>query len=106
MVLVSAGYDAHWRDTISNMNVTTTGFARIAKIIKSISDTYCPGRLVFTLEGGYHRAALAYSVMGTFEIMLGNNEISDAMGNPPLSYSPKDFNGFVKMIRNIHKLKD
>lgn len=106
LVLVSAGYDAHWRDPIANMNVTTTGFARIVKTIKSVADACCPGKLVFALEGGYHRAALAYSVMGTFEIMLGNNEISDAMGTPPRSYSPKDFANFVKMIRDIHKLKD
>ncbi|MCX6004390.1 MAG: histone deacetylase [Chloroflexi bacterium] len=106
LVLVSAGYDAHWTDTISNMNVTTTGFARLVKLIKSISDTYCPEKLVFTLEGGYNRSALAYSVMGTFEIMQGNNEILDAMGNPPLAYSPKDFDSFIKIIRDIHKLKN
>ncbi len=105
LVLVSAGYDSHWQDTISNMNVTTTGFARMAKIIKSISDNYCRDRLVFTLEGGYNRAALAYSVAATFELMMGNNEILDPLGSPPIAYSPAEFDGFIKMIRNIHKIK-
>jgi acetoin utilization deacetylase AcuC-like enzyme len=106
LVLVSAGYDAHWQDTISNMNVTTMGYARMAKIIKAISDQICPDRLVFTLEGGYNRMALAYSVTATIELMLGRTEIFDPLGAPPMEYSPRDFDGFVKHIRSIHKLKD
>lgn len=106
LIMVSAGYDAHWQDSISNMNVTTMGYARMAKIIKSISDEVCPGRLVFTLEGGYNRMALAYSVTATFELMLGSTEVRDPLGAPPMEYSPRDFDGFIKHIRSIHKLQD
>ena len=106
LMLVSAGYDAHWQDTISNMNVTTMGFARMAKTIKAISDELCPNRLVYTLEGGYNRMALAYSVAATFELLLGHQEVADPLGAPPMAYSPREFDGFIKTIRNIHKLKD
>jgi acetoin utilization deacetylase AcuC-like enzyme len=106
LMLVSAGYDAHWQDTISNMNVSTLGFARMARVIKAISDEICPNRLVYTLEGGYHRAALAYSVAATFEILLGNAEVLDPLGTPPMAYAPQDFDGFLKMIRRIHKIVD
>jgi acetoin utilization deacetylase AcuC-like enzyme len=106
LILVSAGYDAHWQDTISNMNVTTMGYARMTKIIKAISDEICTNRLVFTLEGGYNRLALGYSVAATFELLLGNQEVADPLGAPPMAYSPKEFDGFVKAIRNIQKLKD
>jgi len=106
LILVSAGYDAHWQDNISNMNVTTMGYARMAKIIKTISDELCPNRLVFTLEGGYNRLALGYSVAATFEVLLGNQEVADPLGAPPMAYSPREFDGFVKSIRNIQKLKE
>ncbi|MBN1374709.1 MAG: histone deacetylase [Dehalococcoidia bacterium] len=106
LIMVSAGYDAHWQDPISNMNLTTMGFARMAKIIKAISDEICPNRLVYTLEGGYNRAALGYSVAATFELLLGHQEIADPLGAPPMNYSPSDFNDFIKSIRNIHKLKN
>jgi acetoin utilization deacetylase AcuC-like enzyme len=104
LMMVSAGYDAHWKDTISNINLTTTGYARIAKIIRSIADECCDGRMVYTLEGGYHRAALAYSVAATFEVLLRHDEIVDPFGEPPATYSPPDFDGYIKMLRNIHKL--
>ena len=78
------------------MNVTTMGYARMAKIIKAITDEVCPDRLVYTLEGGYNRMALAYSVAATFELMLGAPEVRDPLGAPPMAYSPKDFDGFIK----------
>ncbi len=105
LVLVSAGYDAHWKDNISNINLTTTGFARLAKIIKGISDECCPGRLVFTLEGGYNRPALAYSVAATFEVLLGHNEVIDPFGEPPMFYTSADMDNFIKMVRRIHQLE-
>ena len=104
LVLVSAGYDAHWQDTISNMTLTTMGFARMTKIIKSITDEFCRGRLAFTLEGGYNRLALAYSVAATLELLMGHGEVYDPLGPPPMSYSPRDFGDFVSRIRSIHKL--
>ncbi len=106
LILVSAGYDAHWQDTISNINLTTTGFARMAKVIREISDETCPNRLVYTLEGGYNRRALGFSVAGTFEVLLRNDEVVDPFGQPPMSYTPGDFDDYIKMIRKIHKLED
>lgn len=106
LVLISAGYDAHWQDTISNMTLTTMGFARMTKIIKTISDQFCRSRLVFSLEGGYNHTALAYSVTATIELLMGHAEVYDPLGPPPMSYSPRDFGDFVKSIRNIHKIQD
>jgi acetoin utilization deacetylase AcuC-like enzyme len=105
LVLVSAGYDPHWQDTISSIMLTTTGFARLAKVIRTFSQEVCEGRMVFTLEGGYNRSALAYSVAATFEIMLGTDEIYDPLGSPPVSYSPVDFAEYIQHIQSIHKLK-
>jgi acetoin utilization deacetylase AcuC-like enzyme len=82
------------------------GFARMTKIIKTISDEFCPGRLIFTLEGGYNRTALAYSVTATLEVLLGHSEAYDPLGPAPMSYSPRDFGDFVNLIRSIHKLQD
>ncbi|MGA2367842.1 MAG: histone deacetylase [Dehalococcoidia bacterium] len=106
LVLVSAGYDAHWKDNISNINLTTTGFARLAKIIKGISDKCCPNRLAFTLEGGYDRATLAYSVAATFEVLMGHNEVIDPFGEPPMIFTSGELDNLIKMVRHIHRLQD
>jgi len=76
----------------------------MTKIIKAITDEFCRGRLVFTLEGGYNRLALAYSVTATLELLMGHGEVYDPLGPPPMSYSPRDFGDFVSRIRSIHKL--
>ena len=104
LILVSAGYDAHWQDSISSMNVSIMGYARMSRIIKAISDEVCPNRLVFTLEGGYNRTALAYSVTATLELLLGHTEVFDPIGPPPGVCSPDDFDSFIKHIRDIHRL--
>ena len=104
LIMISAGYDAHWMDSISNINLTTTGYARIMKVIRSIADDCCGGRIVCTLEGGYHRAALGYSVAATFEMLLRNDEIADPFGKPPATYTPREFDGYVNMLKSIHKI--
>ena len=67
LILVSAGYDAHWSDNLAMMDVSVTGFARMAEIIRNLADELCPGHLVFALEGGYPPEVLAASVKATFD---------------------------------------
>ncbi len=61
-VFVSAGFDAHEDDTLGSMKVTTSGFAKLSRIVNDIADKCCHGRLVSVLEGGYNLSALAMSV--------------------------------------------
>ena len=61
-VLVSAGFDAHEDDPLGQMSVTPEGFASLTRVVKSIADQCCGGRLVSVLEGGYHLEGLAASV--------------------------------------------
>jgi len=61
-VLISAGFDAHEKDLLGGMKVTTQGFAELTQIVKEIALNCCEGRLVSVLEGGYHLQALADSV--------------------------------------------
>jgi acetoin utilization deacetylase AcuC-like enzyme len=53
VILVSCGFDAHEDDDMSNMQVSTQGFTWIMEQILSLADTYCSGRLISVLEGGY-----------------------------------------------------
>ncbi|HID94723.1 MAG TPA: histone deacetylase [Candidatus Latescibacteria bacterium] len=61
-VLISAGFDAHKDDPLSNMFVSEKGFAQMTAFVKGIAEGYCDGRLVSVLEGGYNLPALANSV--------------------------------------------
>ncbi len=85
LILVSAGYDAHWDDPLAYMMLSVGGYAAIARALKELSEELCDGRLVFTLEGGYHLEALGYSVLNTFAVLLGDEgwKLMDPLGPSP-----------------------
>jgi len=104
LVLVSAGYDLHWADGIAQMQVSVAGFARMVSIIKGLADELCSGHLVFTLEGGYNLSALADSVKATFDVLLGNTEIKDPLGQSPRRFETPNIAPLIKAIKEIHDL--
>jgi acetoin utilization deacetylase AcuC-like enzyme len=59
LLLVSAGFDAHERDPLAGMRVTTDGFAGVTARLLLAADAVCEGRTVFVTEGGYDTHALA-----------------------------------------------
>lgn len=105
LVLVSAGYDAHWADTIASMRLSTSGFARLVEIIKVLANTLCQGNLVFTLEGGYHHQALSSSIAASLNMLLGNKEFSDPLGKQELDVRPANLDNIIKTIKDKHQLK-
>jgi len=104
LIMVSAGYDAHWIDNISLMNVSVSGFARIIEIIKVLADTLCQGNLVLTLEGGYHMEALSASVVATFNTLLGKSNIEDPFGKRKHQLNQIDIYTFIETIKDKHRI--
>ena len=60
-ILVSAGFDCHWRDPLGEMQVTESGFAQMMRRIKRLAAECCGGKIVAALEGGYNLEAIANS---------------------------------------------
>jgi len=71
LILVSAGYDAHWSDPLATLQVTLGTYRFISESLLTLSRELCPGRLVLTLEGGYDLDVLAHGVATTFAALLG-----------------------------------
>ncbi|MEM7227983.1 MAG: histone deacetylase [Planctomycetota bacterium] len=69
LILVSAGFDAHERDPLGSMSVTTAGFARLCARVRALADAQCHGRLALVLEGGYDIAATAASVIACLDVL-------------------------------------
>jgi acetoin utilization deacetylase AcuC-like enzyme len=64
----------------------------------------CAGRIVFSLEGGYNLTALSASVRATFEVLLGNSDIEDKLGQLPFEVKSPDINPLLQKIKKIHNL--
>ncbi|MBI2854390.1 MAG: histone deacetylase [Chloroflexi bacterium] len=103
-ILVSAGYDAHWADDISAMQLTTSGYVNMVRTIKQLADEHCEGRLVFTLEGGYNLVALSSSVRATLQVVLGDTDIHDPLGKPKGRYKQPDISGLLNELKRIYHL--
>ncbi len=103
LILVSAGYDSHWADQISSMQLSVTGFAQIARILNQLASELCEGRLVFTLEGGYHLSALSQSIKATLEVLLGKPEIDDPLGRPVGRRAP-NITPLIQAVKKLHQL--
>jgi acetoin utilization deacetylase AcuC-like enzyme len=61
-VIISAGFDAHIRDPLANLNLVEEDFAWATKKIMDLADRCADGRVVSLLEGGYDLEGLANSV--------------------------------------------
>jgi acetoin utilization deacetylase AcuC-like enzyme len=108
LVIVSAGYDAHWRNSRYVQGIrerlTVRGLAALSQSLCEIADAHCPGRLVGILEGGYDLEALAYGVLGTLRVWLGDIEVDDPIGPPPTSAKEPDITTLLEQVKRVHGL--
>jgi acetoin utilization deacetylase AcuC-like enzyme len=61
LVIISAGFDAHMRDPLANLNLVEPDFAWATQQLMEIADRCAHGRVVSVLEGGYDLDGLARS---------------------------------------------
>jgi acetoin utilization deacetylase AcuC-like enzyme len=61
LIVISAGFDAHMRDPLANLNLVEADFAWATQKIMDVADQCAGGRVVSLLEGGYDLEALANS---------------------------------------------
>jgi acetoin utilization deacetylase AcuC-like enzyme len=62
IVVISAGFDAHTRDPLANLNLVEADYTWVTKKLMEIADVSAKGRVVALLEGGYDLQGLARSV--------------------------------------------
>lgn len=106
LLLVSAGYDAHWDDPLAYMEWSVAGYAGIARQLKDLAAELpsASGKIVFTLEGGYHLTALAYAVLNTFGVLLDDDwQVVDPLGPSPHAERPVD--DILACVKQVHGLR-
>jgi acetoin utilization deacetylase AcuC-like enzyme len=61
LIVISAGFDAHMRDPLANLNLLESDFEWGTRKLMEVADKYAQGRVVSVLEGGYDLQGLANS---------------------------------------------
>jgi acetoin utilization deacetylase AcuC-like enzyme len=69
LLLVSAGYDAHERDPLGGMRVTTDGLTALVTLLDDAAGRLCSRRLALVTEGGYHLEALRDCLEATIRVL-------------------------------------
>jgi acetoin utilization deacetylase AcuC-like enzyme len=70
VIIVSAGFDAHSADDMSDVKLSTEGFSWIMEMIFQTADRYAGGRLISVLEGGYAIDVLPELIRNHVQILL------------------------------------
>lgn len=71
VVLLSAGFDAHTDDDMSNLNLSSEGYSWIMQRLVDLAEEHAGGRLISILEGGYALKRLPELIRNHLEILLG-----------------------------------
>jgi acetoin utilization deacetylase AcuC-like enzyme len=70
LLIISAGFDAHTRDPLANINLTEADFVWVTQQLMDVADQCAGGRVVSLLEGGYDLRALGNSVAGHVQALM------------------------------------
>lgn len=104
VVVLSAGFDAHWQDPLGELRLCTADFSDLTLEVQEIADRYCDGRLVAVQEGGYNLDAIAQCATTLLFALTGSDKIYDTLGEPP----PLDFRwneeAIIQSLYNLHDL--
>lgn len=104
LILVSAGFDAHWDDPLGQLNLSTAGFAELMKIIIEEARFLCNGRLVLVQEGGYSLDAMAACVATCINLLLGDEAAVDSLGQAPDMPYRINTDVLIAELRRLHRL--
>ncbi len=102
LILVSAGFDAHWRDPLANLMFTLTGFDHVTRELLHMAQEFCDGKIVFVMEGGYDLEVLSHGWLNIAHALLGSSEVSDPVGAYRQSRGLPP--GLLQRLLEIHEL--
>ncbi|MBN9598981.1 MAG: histone deacetylase family protein [Afipia sp.] len=71
LIIISAGFDAHWRDPLANIKLDEKDFGWVTRQLMDVADASAGGRIVSVLEGGYDLQGLHDSVVEHVTALMG-----------------------------------
>jgi len=70
LIFISAGFDAHKDDPLAQIELEVDDYRWITQLIKDLAKQHCSGRIISSLEGGYHLKALSDCVRVHLETLI------------------------------------
>jgi acetoin utilization deacetylase AcuC-like enzyme len=102
MLLVSLGFDPHWRDPLGYLNLSAQGCHALIKSLVQWADAHCSGKIALFLEGGYDLEAGRACTLAAAAALL-DRPFTDPLGPSPETDNP-GWRQVVRAAREIWKL--
>lgn len=103
LILVSVGFDAHWRDPLAAAGLSLTGYDFIVRYLLQLAADCCGGKIMFVLEGGYYREALHYGLLNLLNALTGREGCLDPLG--PMPAPEQDVTNLLNRLAALHLRK-
>ncbi|MEP7286680.1 MAG: histone deacetylase, partial [Chloroflexota bacterium] len=102
LILVSAGFDAHWDDPLGETKLSLKGYDALTRELLAMAQELCGGKIIFVLEGGYNLVSLSHAVLNVGYALLGESQLVDPLG--PAKSGEPDISALLSQIVALHKL--
>lgn len=102
LILISAGFDAHWRDPLAAMRLTLDGYDHLARELRHLAEEV-GAPIAVVLEGGYDLDAVALGMLTTLRALQGQSPLIDCLGPGPQRPDP-DLTPLLTHLRELHRL--
>ena len=99
MLLISFGFDTHWRDPIGSLLLSAGEYGRLITCLVNWADDHCNGRISLVLEGGYDLAAASACATAVTASLLGL-PWTDPLGKAPYV----EDSGWQQMVTRAKRL--
>lgn len=103
MILVSYGFDPHWRDPLGSLLLSASGFHNLLKALTAWADDHCEGRIAVFLEGGYDLEAARACSLAVVAALL-NKPWQDDLGSSPNNVEREYWKTMVQQAKQLWKL--
>jgi acetoin utilization deacetylase AcuC-like enzyme len=102
ILLISVGIDAHWKDQLAGLQLSCSGYYKLASKLAEIATEHCQGKVLAVLEGGYDPEALVHSVIAVIQGLRGAQAPDDPLGASPLVEA--NANNLIDAVVSLHNL--
>jgi acetoin utilization deacetylase AcuC-like enzyme len=102
LILMSAGFDSHWRDPLGQLQLTCSGYHMLAHTVARLASEVCGGRVVAVLEGGYDPEALEGGARAVAHALAGLPVPHDPLGGG--GYLEPEIDPLIERLRQLHRL--
>lgn len=102
LILVSAGFDAHWADPLAMLQLDLRSYDWIARSLLDMAQELSHEHIVFVMEGGYDVEVLSHGWLNIAYALQGVDQFSDPLGD--LDVEARGTEDLVERLVRLHNL--